>query len=401
MKKRIAAILITALGITTYFICFGAGFSDISSEHWAYRSVQKMLDKKILNGFPDGTFRPENSVTRAEFSKMFTGAFGFTVRTAEEYANVLQYLPDAEAESWYYPYVCAALPCMFTARSGFRPDEAMTREDAAHAMSVIYGYMEPGGDSLSAREELGNTLSAFTDSAQISDGKKESVALAVQNGLMEGKGNGIFAPKEPLTRAEICVLVMRALDTKGTPPAEVLTRLQGSEYKIVYEPSDITLPASPENNPGNTPSASPVPSEPPSDETSSSSVSEMEKKVWELTNQARAKEGLSALQYDEKIADTARAHSADMAVRRFFDHTNPDGKSPFDRMKAAGFRYSTAAENIAWNQRSPEAVMDSWLNSPGHRANILNANLTHLGVGLHIATDGSYYWTQNFYTPMR
>jgi uncharacterized protein YkwD len=89
-----------------------------------------------------------------------------------------------------------------------------------------------------------------------------------------------------------------------------------------------------------------------------------------------------------------------MAARNFFDHNNPDGKSPFDRMTAAGYRYRMAAENIAAGYATPQAVVDGWMNSPGHRANILNCGLTQIGVGY--ATGGSYrtYWTEDFATPL-
>ena len=92
----------------------------------------------------------------------------------------------------------------------------------------------------------------------------------------------------------------------------------------------------------------------------------------------------------------AQAHSEDMAKRGFFAHNNPDGATPFDRMKRAGITYRAAAENIAAGQRTAEEVVDSWMNSSGHRANILNASYTKMGLG--IAYGGSYrvYWTQDF-----
>lgn len=123
-----------------------------------------------------------------------------------------------------------------------------------------------------------------------------------------------------------------------------------------------------------------------------------EREVFDLTNKVRAENGLSALTWNDTLAKTARAHSEDMASRGFFDHTNPDGYDPFDRMRNAGILYYTAAENIAAGQAEPEDVMESWMNSPGHRANILNPDLRELGVGM--ARGGSYgiYWTQNFAT---
>lgn len=122
--------------------------------------------------------------------------------------------------------------------------------------------------------------------------------------------------------------------------------------------------------------------------------------VVALTNQQRQRGGCEALTVDATLTSVAQAHSEDMARRDFFDHVNPDGASPFDRMTAARYRYRMAAENIAAGQLTPAQVVDGWMNSAGHRANILNCGLTEIGVGY--ATGGSHgtYWTQDFGTPM-
>lgn len=121
--------------------------------------------------------------------------------------------------------------------------------------------------------------------------------------------------------------------------------------------------------------------------------------VVTLTNTQRRTHGCRALAVNRTLTAVAGAYSRDMAVRGFFGHVNPDGKSPFDRMRAAGYRYSSAAENIAAGYSTPQAVVTAWMNSPGHRANILNCSLTQIGVGY--ATGGHYgsYWTQDFGTP--
>lgn len=144
------------------------------------------------------------------------------------------------------------------------------------------------------------------------------------------------------------------------------------------------------------PTASPT-SKPTAQPTSApSSEREMEKEVLSLVNSVRAENGLSALSWAEDVANVARAHSSDMITRGFFSHTNPDGLSPFDRLRNNGISYRTAAENIAYGQRSASEVMNSWMNSSGHRANILNKNVTEIGVGAVKAQNGTIYWTQMF-----
>lgn len=129
-----------------------------------------------------------------------------------------------------------------------------------------------------------------------------------------------------------------------------------------------------------------------------SSDEELEKKIFELTNAERKKIGLDELVWNEELAALARAHSTDMAERGFFSHENPDGKTPFDRMRDANINYTAAAENIAAGQATPEDAMKAWINSEGHRANILNPKLKELGVGLARGGEYGVYWTQNFAT---
>ncbi|MBQ0996527.1 sigma-70 family RNA polymerase sigma factor [Streptomyces sp. RK62] len=117
--------------------------------------------------------------------------------------------------------------------------------------------------------------------------------------------------------------------------------------------------------------------------------------VVALVNKERATAGCGPLAEDSLLDKSAQEHSADMAARDFFDHTNPDGADPGQRITAAGYRWSTYGENIAMGQQTPEAVMESWMNSPGHRANILNCSFKDIGVGVHEGPGGPW-WTQNF-----
>lgn len=128
----------------------------------------------------------------------------------------------------------------------------------------------------------------------------------------------------------------------------------------------------------------------------SNSMTAMEDEVLRLTNEERAKVGAPPLKRASDLDALARAHSQDMISRHFFDHNNPDGKSPFDRMRAAGITYRAAAENIAYGQSSAASVMNAWMNSSGHRKNILNATYTEIGIGAIKNSGGTIYWTQEF-----
>ncbi|SDM50226.1 CAP domain-containing protein [Sediminibacillus halophilus] len=122
-------------------------------------------------------------------------------------------------------------------------------------------------------------------------------------------------------------------------------------------------------------------------------LSQYEQEVVELTNQERAKQGLDPLEIDTELSKVAREKSADMARNGYFDHNSPTYGSPFDMMKQFGISYNTAGENIAKGQRTPEEVVNAWMNSEGHRKNILNGNFTHIGVGY---VENGNVWTQQF-----
>lgn len=123
------------------------------------------------------------------------------------------------------------------------------------------------------------------------------------------------------------------------------------------------------------------------------SVTAYEQEVIRLVNVERAKKGLKALTYDWQLARVARYKSQDMKDNRYFSHTSPVYGSPFQMMKSFGISYRSAGENIARGQVTPQVVVNAWMNSSGHRANILNASYTHIGVGY--VADGRY-WTQMF-----
>lgn len=137
----------------------------------------------------------------------------------------------------------------------------------------------------------------------------------------------------------------------------------------------------------------PTQTEQPKTEQSAYQLSAYEQQVVDLTNQERAKNGLPALKVDVALSKVAREKSLDMQKNNYFSHTSPTYGSPFDMMKQFGITYKAAGENIAKGQRSPEEVVNAWMNSEGHRKNILSSNFTHIGVGY--VAEGNY-WTQQF-----
>lgn len=125
----------------------------------------------------------------------------------------------------------------------------------------------------------------------------------------------------------------------------------------------------------------------------SQAVRAYEQEVVRLVNAQRAQNGLKPLAENWELSRVARYKSADMAGKRYFSHESPTYGSPYQMMRSFGISFRSAGENIAYGQRTPAAVVGAWMNSSGHRANILNSSYTHIGVGYHEAGN---YWTQMF-----
>ena len=154
-------------------------------------------------------------------------------------------------------------------------------------------------------------------------------------------------------------------------------------------------------NPGNTQNKNDKDNKEDQDDSSkneqvSAGQSSMTSQVVNLVNSERAAQGLTALQKDSRLAALAQQKAEDMAKSQYFSHTSPTYGSAFDMLKAAGYSYKTAGENIAMGQKSAASVMDGWMHSSGHRANILHTSYEKIGVGYAVSADGMPYWVQIF-----
>ena len=202
--------------------------------------------------------------------------------------------------------------------------------------------------------------------------------------------------------------------------------VNGVKYKLPLTPSCPNVPSKPESTPNNpsttpqqkpestpsTPSTTPqqkpesTPSTPSTnpeqkpestpEQKPSTDFSSYQQQVLDLVNAERTKRGISTLTLDSNLSSVATKKSQDMVNKNYFDHTSPTYGSPFDMMKQFGISYRTAGENIAKGQKTPQEVVTAWMNSEGHRKNILNPNFTNLGVGIAKDSKGTTYWTQMF-----
>ncbi|TVZ75415.1 CAP domain-containing protein [Streptomyces sp. BK340] len=157
-------------------------------------------------------------------------------------------------------------------------------------------------------------------------------------------------------------------------------------------PKPRPTPTATHSAPAPTHSAAPTP---PSTPKPTATASGVVARIVALVNAERSKAGCSALTLNSTLTKAAQAHSQDMAAHQNMSHTGSDGSSPGDRITSAGYSWSAYGENVAYGYSTPEQVMAGWMNSPGHRANILNCSFKEIGVGL---AQPNSYWTQDFGT---
>lgn len=170
-----------------------------------------------------------------------------------------------------------------------------------------------------------------------------------------------------------------------TEQAELSTE-QATE--ILQKPTEATIPPVTE-----APVSTQAPTEAPTEPQQTQALNPYELEVVRLINEIRAQYGLEQLAVNTELSRVARIKSQEMHDRGYFSHTSPTYGSPFEMMKQFGIRYRTAGENIAMGYRSPQAVVNGWMNSPGHRANILNGSFKEIGMGY---VESGSYWTQMF-----
>ena len=401
----------------------GNTFSDVPQDHWANPYVEAMTQKGVVTGVGNGRFNPDGNLSTAEFAVMLTQAF-----CPEAVAG-----PE-EGGAWWEPYLDAAWSAgyLIDTTAGFSyidgiwdvtytdgtwnedvVTEPMTRYDMAQAM---YNTVVAEGMALPTDEQREAAQAAIGDFASIPEDYESAVVAMYALGYLSGvNANGDFGGESTMTRAQSCVVMSKLLGTEVETTPETpdegtaggtgdTTPAEEPETPAEDAGTGTETPEKPETpdegTAGGTAGSTPVEEETPAEDAGSEpadTVAAYEQEVFDLVNQIREENGLEPFVYNETLAETARAHSQDMIDRNFFDHTNPDGKSPFDRMRDNGLSYSMAAENIAVGYPSPEAVVEGWMNSEGHRANILGG-CEELGVGLALGGSYGYYWTQCFAT---
>ncbi|MBP2628329.1 MAG: SCP-like extracellular [Firmicutes bacterium] len=200
---------------------------------------------------------------------------------------------------------------------------------------------------------------------------------------------GAFATSALAATPEASVQEEKSNDNKGLlmgiAAIGLISLLSNHDGASTNVPSKTTIP----------PATNSATTTPTTNTTSNAGASADEKRAFDLLNADRAQNGLKPLKFNSQLTALGEKYAQDMINRNFFSHYNPEGQSPFDRMKQAGISYSYAGENLAINS-NVDTAEKAFMNSPGHRANILSPNYTEVGLGVRYDAKGSAYVVQEF-----
>ena len=357
MLKKISSILALtiALQATPYFgglasvgtVSAATNLAkDVQASHWAKSSIQHMLTKQYMTTYIDGTFKPEQVITRAE-------AAGAIARSMQVNLDV-SFSPDfmdVPITHPYYKEICKLVEIGVLQNSDtFNPEAPLKRMQIAKMLTLAYGV-----------EVDAKNKSKFNDVPSTHWGKDYIESLA-DVGVIQGVNSQQFAPNRLVTRAQLATLVERSLDFR-----QKVTKLEVA-YDYLSKDYIPTVNFS----------------------------TSWSQDVIRLINVERQKQKLKPLTHDASLTQISIIKAQDMVNRNYFEHVSPYYGAPWDLATLFDYSYTSFGENIARNIPSPEAVVKAWMASPAHRDNIMKANYTNTGVAVAQESKGIYYWVQLF-----
>ncbi|SFE92267.1 S-layer homology domain-containing protein [Alteribacillus iranensis] len=351
-------------------------FADISNDYWAHSSIQRLVNNGITSGYVNGNFGPSDHTTRAHFSVFLARCLNESFRVEE--INTPPSDVDSEQKAWHFRGITM----------GDRKESVIDKLGEPEKVEVSrYGFKwHIYHDNYSNYVQYG-----FRDDKVVAIYSNQDTWIG-DKGLRLDKTKTDVIEKygDPLSS------IKKGGDNFSIESSTAGTYLVGGRYTTffydVHRGNKITailLVNEEEERAFRQFYAEPT----------KALKESYERQIFYLANAQRKRFSKPLLQWDDVVAGTARSHSANMSGSNFFDHMNPDGEDPFDRMASDGVRFYNAAENIAYGQVSPLYAHQSWMNSESHRQALLG-DYSRLGVGVafHEIRKQPYY-TQNFYTP--
>ena len=373
MKQRLHFLMALVLALCLTAPALAAGFTDVPDSHWASGYIQRAYEEDWVHGMGSGKYAPAGTLTRAQFLTMVTNAF---------FSDDLDKVSVPDGSPWY-------AACWSVAQAnGLQTGTSMERlSDLTDSVSrydmaqVIVNTLS--GEGISASDsEARAAQAAIRDWSGVPAGYRDAVSGAYALGILNGR-NGSFDGTATMNRAEAATVLCRmddAISGAQTPDAQTPdTQTPDTQTPDTQKPEtqkpDTQTPAQDASTP-----------------------EELAAEVVRLVNVERAKEGLAPLGTYDSLTKAAQIRAPEIVT--LFSHDRPDGTSCFTAMDQTGAKKGayTWGENIAAGNATAAATVEQWMNSPGHRANILNAKFTHIGVGYQHSAGSTYghYWVQMF-----
>ena len=391
-----------------------SSFRDVEDDNWAVPYIEACADAAIISGYEDGTFLPSKSVSRAEMAKMIAVALGIDTDGEEDSVSSFA---DVAADHWALLYIEACVEAGILngmTETTFEPGSSVTRAQAAKIISCALAYVENGGtasDLTDTENDDETDADSVSEAAVLTvDGTAYYIGQTLDD-LLESAGNA----EETLSSTYGFTWYVFGTDTyknffaAGVYDGEVVAlsasgpgfEYQGmtaGEEKTGYETdSSLRITVSTDSSDSYTVHAVLIMDSSMSlSDTSSDALAGESKMIFHLTNAFRVLHGKKAFIWSTAAAAAAQLHSQDMADQGYFDHYSLDGTSPWQRMSAQGIRYSSAAENIYSGATIGFSAYSGWVNSSGHRSNMLGS-YTYLGVGAG-CSGSAFCFTEDFYS---
>ena len=373
MKQRLHFLMALVLALCLTAPALAAGFTDVPDSHWASGYIQRAYEEDWVHGMGSGKYAPAGTLTRAQFLTMVTNAF---------FSDDLDKVSVPDGSPWY-------AACWSVAQAnGLQTGTSMERlSDLTDSVSrydmaqVIVNTLS--GEGISASDsEARAAQAAIRDWSGVPAGYRDAVSGAYALGILNGR-NGSFDGTATMNRAEAATVLCRMDDA-----------ISGAQTPDTQTPDTQT----PDTQ---TPDTQKPETQKPDTQTPAQNTStpeELAAEVVRLVNVERAKEGLAPLGTYDSLTKAAQIRAPEIVT--LFSHDRPDGTSCFTAMDQTGAKKGayTWGENIAAGNATAAATVEQWMNSPGHRANILNAKFTHIGVGYQHSAGSTYghYWVQMF-----
>ena len=343
--KQLNIIIVAILSLIIPTNTFAASFPDVSKNHWAFDSIDKLSNTKIINGYNNGTFGPEDQVTRSQAAKILARALSLQLDST--YKTSYQDVPSSH---WAFKEIRALTELgVFSNASKFNPDAPLSRAQMAKVLVVAYQIKLDDNHQVTFEDVPKNNWHPY-------------ITTLAEVQISQGVTINLYKPYGKVTRAQLATFVNRSMIWDQKRDSNV----------IKYDDSNRMYIES------------------------SLEIIDVAVETIHLVNIERAKVGLPTLILDVPLAKISKLKSEDMVKIDYFSHTSPTYGAPWDMAEKFGYRHQSFGENIAYGQRTPEEVVTAWMNSPGHKANILNKDYTNIGAGIAKDANGRTYWTHMF-----